>query len=111
MNRGKTNEFQAVLKYRARPLNGIWATPPYLHNGSVPSLYQLLLPTGRRDRIFFMGDWEFDPKRVGVGTTSPFPGATVFDTRLPGNSNAGHEYGAGLNDADRMALIEYLKTL
>jgi hypothetical protein len=111
VNRGRTNEFQAVLEYRARPLNGIWATPPYLHNGSVPSLYQLLLPTARRDRIFFTGDWEFDPKRVGVGTTSPFPGATVFDTRLPGNSNAGHEYGAGLNDADRMALIEYLKTL
>jgi mono/diheme cytochrome c family protein len=111
VNRGKANEFQALLEYRARALNGIWATPPYLHNGSVPSLYHLLLPTARRDRIFFMGDWEFDPERVGVGTTSPFPGATGFDTRLPGNSNAGHEYGTGLSEADRMALIEYLKTL
>jgi hypothetical protein len=58
-----------------------------------------------------MGNWDFDPVRVGYETSSPFLGGSVLDTRLPGNSNAGHEFGTELNDADRAALIEYLKTL
>jgi hypothetical protein len=111
VDRGKPNEFRALLAYRARPLNGIWATAPYLHNGSVPSLYELLLPPPSRSRIFYMGNWEFDPERIGFRSTSPFGGASLFDTRLPGNSNQGHPYGVDLSEDDRAALIEYLKTL
>ena len=58
-----------------------------------------------------MGNWDFDPVRVGYEASSPFVGASILDTRLPGNSNAGHEFGTDLSDADRAALIEYLKTL
>jgi hypothetical protein len=108
---GRTNEFQGLHFYRARPLNGLWAAPPYLHNGSVPSLYELLLPPGQRTRVFYIGAWEFDPQRVGLIVNNPLPGAFTFDTRLPGNSNAGHEYGTDLSDSDRWALIEYLKAL
>jgi hypothetical protein len=108
---GRDDEFQGPLAYRARPLNGLWAAPPYLHNGSVPSMYELLLPPVSRPRIFYVGAWEFDPKKIGLVVGSPFPGAFTFDTRLPGNSNAGHEYGTDLSESDRVALVEYLKTL
>jgi mono/diheme cytochrome c family protein len=108
---GRPNEFRGLPAYRARPLNGIWAIGPYLHNGSVPSLYDLLLPPPQRPRIFFAGSWEFDPGHVGLETGSPFAGAFMFDTRLPGNANGGHEYGTDLSATDRMALIEFLKTL
>ena len=111
VDKGRPNEFRGILAYRARPLNGTWATAPYLHNGSVPSLYDLLLPPAQRPKIFFVGSWEFDPVHVGVETGSPFAGAFSFDTRLPGNANGGHEYGATLSEPDRMALIEFLKTL
>jgi hypothetical protein len=111
INAGRPNEFRAPLRYRARPLNGIWATAPYLHNGSVPSLYQLLLPATQRSKVFYTGNWEFNPELVGFESDSPFEGAFKYDTALPGNSNAGHEFGTDLNDHDRRALIEYLKTL
>jgi RoxA-like, cytochrome c-like len=111
INLARPNEFRALLKYRARPLTGIWATAPYLHNGSVPSLYQLLLPAHQRSKVFFMGNWEFNPELVGFESDSPFEGAFRYDTALPGNSNAGHEFGTDLSDTDRRALIEYLKTL
>jgi hypothetical protein len=111
VDKGRRNEFRGILAYRARPLNGTWATAAYLHNGSVPNLYGLLLPPARRPKIFYVGSWEFDPVHAGVETGSPFAGAFTFDTRLPGNTNSGHEYGIGLSDAERMALIEFLKTL
>ena len=111
VNKGRQNEFRGLLAYRARPLNGIWATAPYLHNGSVPNLHDLLLSAAQRPRIFHVGSWEFDPIHVGIETGSDFSGAFTFDTRLPGNSNAGHEFGIGLSEPDRMALIEFLKTL
>jgi hypothetical protein len=81
----------ANLKYRARPLDGIWATPPFLHNGSVHSLRQLLSPVARRDKKFYLGTTVFDPHDVGYETRS-FPGAFLLDTTQPGNSNAGHEF-------------------
>jgi len=78
----------------------------------VPSLYDLLLPAAQRPKIFFVGSWEFDPVHVGVESGSPFAGAFTFDTRLPGNANTGHEYGTTtLTEPERMALIEFLKTL
>lgn len=106
----------ALLAYKARPLNGIWSGAPYLHNGSVPNLYQLLLPVEKRDKNFYIGSWDFDPVHVGYVTTAA-PGAFLFDTALPGNSNSGHEYGTGydglpaLTEEDIWSLLEYLKTL
>ncbi|PRQ02824.1 Cytochrome c [Enhygromyxa salina] len=97
-----------MLAYKARPLNGIWAASPYLHNGSVPTLYDLLLPPAERPTTFTVGRWTYDPKKVGYVTEG---GPFTFDTRTPGNRNIGHEYGTTLSDADRWALVEYLKTL
>jgi hypothetical protein len=82
---------KANLGYKARPLDGIWATPPYLHNGSVPSLYQVLLPAAGRLAAFYLGSTRFDPKHVGYETRG-FPGAFKMDTTQSGNSNKGHEF-------------------
>jgi len=111
VNYNRPNEFRALIQYRARPLNGIWATAPYLHNGSVGSLFELLRPAETRAKVLYIGNWDFDPIRVGYEVSSPFPGATILDTRLPGNSNAGHEFATELNSQERAALIEYLKSL
>lgn len=97
-------------QYGIRTLRGAWATAPYLHNGSVPSLYELLLPASRRSRTFPLGHAEYDPVRVGYTMNAP-AGTPTFDTSIEGNSNAGHEFGADLSDEERWALVEYLKTL
>jgi hypothetical protein len=105
--------------YRARPLSGMWATPPFLHNGSVPNLYQMLVPAEQRDKTFYVGSREFDPKYVGY-STGPFEGGFEFRTDQPGNSNAGHEFrngkgkgiiGPELTDDERWAIVEYLKVM
>jgi processive rubber oxygenase RoxA-like protein len=111
VNCGRPNRFRAPLSYRARPLNGVWAMAPYLHNGSVPSLYDLLLPPNQRPKTFYVGDWEFNPEIVGYETKKQFPDAFPYNTTTRGNSNAGHEYGTDLSEEDRKALVEYLKTL
>lgn len=111
INCGRPNRYRGPLAYRARPLNGIWAMAPYLHNGSVPSLYDLLVLPGQRPKTFYVGNWEFDPAKVGYQMSSRTPGAFLFDTSVRGNSNAGHIYGTDLSEDDRRALIEYLKTL
>lgn len=120
------------LAYKARPLDGIWATAPYLHNGSVPNLYELLLPAKQRSKSFFVGNRNFDPKRVGFATAKA-TGAWEFRVEddlgpIPGNSNAGHEgHGPGkglgytetfengawreFTDEERWALVEFMKTL
>lgn len=116
MPRGTETSARALLAYKARPLNGIWATAPYLHNGSVPNLYELMLPQSERSATFTLGSWRFDPDNVGYRDETCENGF-VFDTALPGNSNAGHEYGTGadglpaLDEAARRAVVEYLKTL
>jgi hypothetical protein len=99
-----------VVGYEARPLHGIWATSPYLHNGSVPTLQQLLLPSRARSVQFYVGSREYDTVNVGY-RSDPQSGGELFDTRLDGNHNSGHEYGADLSAAQRRRLIEYLKTL
>jgi hypothetical protein len=96
--------------YRAAPLAGVWATPPYLHNSSVPNLYELLLPPEKRSKSFYLGNPEFDPAKVGY-VTAPFEGGYRYDTTRPGYSNQGHTYGTNISEEDRLALVEYLKTL
>jgi hypothetical protein len=81
----------ANLGYKARPLDGIWATPPYFHNSSVPSLYEVFLPAAQRTAKFYLGSTRFDPRRVGYETTE-FPGAFLMDTSILGNHNTGHEF-------------------
>lgn len=94
--------------YKARPLNGVWASAPYLHNGSVPSLWFMLQKPELRPKRFMVGNPDFDPITVGyVSDRGPFE----FDTSLPGNRNIGHPFGTHLSDDDKWALIEYLKTL
>ncbi|MGI9228381.1 MAG: di-heme-cytochrome C peroxidase, partial [Gammaproteobacteria bacterium] len=101
---------RALLAYKARPLNGVWSSAPYLHNGSVPNLYELLLPVARRSQQFYIGSWDYDPVKVGYLQQAQ-PGAFLFDTGVPGNSNSGHEYGTALSEDQIWALVEYLKTL
>ena len=142
---------QTLTAYKARPLNGVWATAPYLHNGSVANLYELFLPSCSDDEIaagklcranqFTLGSRELDPVKVGLVQRDPrdYPAVFVLDTRLPGNSNKGHEYAAGvtpvagvdergqlvrddagklvmrtlppISEEKRIALVEFLKTL
>jgi hypothetical protein len=100
--------------YETRVLKGIWATAPYLHNGSVPNLWELLLPPERRSPSFMVGSRKYDEKNVGyVSTESPFKDGTLIvgQAAQPGNSNAGHDYSRDMTDDDRWALLEYLKQL
>lgn len=107
-----------TLGYKARPLDGIWATAPYLHNGSVASLYELLLPPPQRAPSFWVGNRTFDPVKVGFVDAPPADGngflmRTLNEEGVPiaGNSPEGHDYGVGLlTDAQRFAIIEYLKS-
>ncbi len=106
----RTPEWRTTRRYVARQLDGVWATAPYLHNGSVPTLADLLLPAAERPVSFPLGHREYDPERVGYATgvaAAPFR----FDTRVEGNDNRGHEFGTGLGAAERADLVEYLKTL
>ncbi len=106
--------------YKARPLNGIWAVSPYLHNGSVPNLYELLSPQNERSNTFWLGTKQFDPIKVGHDP-SELKGGYLYDVTKPGNSNHGHEFkdgprgngaiGPALSPEDRWALVEYLKSL
>lgn len=106
--------------YKARPLAGVWATPPFLHNGSVPTLYQLLSPQYERSRTFYKGTFDYDPRHLGYRTEA-FKNAFLFDTSITGNHNSGHEFragkrgngviGRGLEPEERWALLEYLKVL
>ncbi len=107
---------EAPCGYRARPLIGVWATPPFLHNGSVRTIFDLLSDT--RPAKFTVGSREYDPVNLGY-TEDQSLDPLDFDTSLPGNSNAGHWWtddttrpgriGPKLADADKYAIIEFLK--
>ena len=119
---------KVVPHYRVRPLDGVWATAPYLHNGSVPTLHAMLVPQNERPKMFCIGSRQFDPKHVGL-KLSPLPcaeGLTTLDASEPGSSNRGHSFegtetdftklppgviGRALTPDERDSLIEYLKTL
>ena len=90
------NELRARPEFMARPHAGIWATPPFLHNGSVPTLYEVLSPVEERTPCFYLGDLEYDPIKVGykVWTCADGerPGEFKFDTSKDGNRRQGHEF-------------------
>ena len=108
--------FTKTHGYANMPLDGLWLRAPYLHNGSVPSLRDLLEPAAKRPKAFFRGNDVYDPVRVGFVSNLPAAnGAKLFrfDTTVPGNGNGGHEgkaYGTDLSAADKTALVEFLKT-
>lgn len=99
--------------YVAQFLDGIWLRAPYLHNGSVPSLADLLTPPAQRPKHFWRGYDVYDPARVGFVVQGPAAerAGTPFDTRLRGNGNGGHAFGTALPAQDKTALLEFLKTL
>lgn len=99
-----------VGKYESRVMEGIWAVAPYLHNGSVPTLEDLLKPASQRPSTFFVGV-NYDTLKVGLSVNQPLQAGYQFNTSTVGNSNAGHEYGVQLSLQERAALIEYIKTL
>ncbi len=106
-NLRKTNGYVAVS------LDGLWLRTPYLHNGSVPSLQDLLEKPENRTQVFYRGYDVYDPEKVGfvsVGSDAERIGFK-YDTSVPANSNQGHVYGTDLSAEDKKALIEYLKTL
>lgn len=108
-----------VRVYKAAPRDGVWATPPFLHNGSVPNLYEMFVPAAQRTKKFYIGR-EFDPVKVGLDTSGK-SGDFLYDTGLTGNSNAGHSFENGprgngiigplLTDEQRWAIVEYLKSI
>ncbi len=107
------SHFRTGGGYVAVPLDGLWLRAPYLHNGSVPTLTDLLEASSARPRSFWRGYDVYDPSRVGFITTGPDAEreGTAYDTTQPGNSPQGHEYGTTLSSDAKRALIEYLKTL
>jgi hypothetical protein len=128
------SHFHKTFGYANSPLDGIWLRAPYLHNGSVPTLRDLLDPPGARPKVFYRGYDVFDQQKVGfvsekekftedgriiaepddprryfqLNTVEATSGATARE-RNEGNSNAGHEYGTALSPAEKDAIVEYLK--
>jgi len=98
---------RGTQKYWAPRLAGVWARAPYLHNGSVRTILELLTPPGARAKSFRRGSQRYDTGALGYVDE----GAYVLDTTAQGNSNAGHDYGTDLSSAQKLELIEYLKTL
>lgn len=113
---GRPNVLTTPCGYKARPLVGVWATAPFLHNGSVPTVFDLLSET--RPARFRVGPADYDPVHLGLGVSSDTNAVTI-DTTLVGNSNAGHWFtndmhrvgriGRHLTDPEKFAIIEYLK--
>jgi mono/diheme cytochrome c family protein len=113
-SRHRFRHFAKTGGYANRPLDGIWLRAPYLHNGSVPTLRDLLEAPERRPASFYRGYDVYDRTKVGfVSNVASENGRAhfKFDTSVAGNHNAGHRYGVELPDADKEALVEYLKTL
>jgi hypothetical protein len=99
--------------YASAPLDGLWMRAPYLHNGSVPTLRDLLEPVEKRPTIFYRGYDVYDPTNVGFIGSGPAAERAGWrlDVTIRGNGNQGHVYGTDLTEAEKQALLEYLKTL
>ena len=89
------NELRGELAYKVRPLNGVWATPPYLHNGSVPTVEALLGPPEERPKKFYLGNREYDPVNLGY-KYDKIDNGFEFDTSIRGNSNTRPRIQEGL---------------
>jgi hypothetical protein len=134
----RPNCLQVSQGYKARPLNGVWATAPFLHNGSIATVYDLLSTQKERPRFIELGSQKFDPERLGLAQSEQIvelnkkaesvadyvDGLFILDTHKPGNRNTGHIFddeqssdsavgriGRRLDHQEKMAVIEYLKTL
>jgi hypothetical protein len=102
----KTEGFVAVL------LDAVWLRAPYLHNGAVPTIADLLEPPANRPKVFYRGHDVYDQQRLGYVSSGPEAEKHFrYDTSLPGNGNGGHAYGTDLPADQKKALIEFLKTL
>jgi len=121
---GKPFQLAENHGYQAPPLDGIWATAPYFHNSSVPTVYHVLNSKARPTvytRSYRTGREDYDAVKLGQQITvldkpvaenlSAFERRRIYDTRLPGLSSAGHTFGDVFTEDERMAVIEYLKTL
>lgn len=113
-----SNTSAPVQSYKAGPRDGVWATGPFLHNGSVPNIYELLSPAAERTKTFYVTR-DFDPIKLGLDIAGKKEGY-FFDTTRVGNSNAGHSFehtkgpgviGPAFSESERFALIEYLKSI
>jgi len=106
------SHFRKTYGYANAPLDGLWLRAPYLHNGSVPTLADLLSPPAERPDSIWTGYTVYDFDRVGFVTDGPDARSEgwLLDTRLPGNGNGGHLYGTDLGPEAKRALLEYLKT-
>jgi mono/diheme cytochrome c family protein len=121
---GKPYQLVEHRAYQAPPLDGVWATAPYFHNSSAPTIYDVLNSKARPKiytRSYQTEKEDYDAVKLGWKITildNP-PDASVsererrkiYDTRLPGRGNGGHTFGDDLSEDERMAVIEYLKTL
>ncbi|MDH3326982.1 MAG: di-heme-cytochrome C peroxidase [Gammaproteobacteria bacterium] len=119
MNGYRKNCLRAPFAYKARPLNGIWATAPFLHNGAIPNMFALLSPQSDRPAKFYLGNLDYDKVNMGYATGEG-NGFFQLDTSIIGNSNKGHEFsdgnekgviGRALSVQERYELIEYLKDI
>jgi hypothetical protein len=125
---GQIAHLDPQVGYIAPPLDGIWATAPYLHNGSVPTIEAVLDSKARLkywsrkyDTNGVYDTWDYDDAALGWNFTAIDHGQAaetdtmkkthLYDTTMPGYTNTGHTFGDALSDADRKAVIEYLKTL
>jgi mono/diheme cytochrome c family protein len=105
--------FSKTNGYANVPLDGVWARAPYLHNGSVPTLADLLSPPAERPKLFARGYDVYDEHKVGfiTDTAAARVSGSMYDTTVPGNGNGGHLYGTDLPNDQKQDLLEYLKTL
>jgi len=109
----KFNNLRKTNGYVSVSLDGLWLRDPYLHNGSVPSLQDLLETPENRPQVFYRGYDVYDPEKVGFVSSGSEaePVGFKYDTSVPANGNQGHLYGTALFPQDKKALIEYLKDL
>jgi RoxA-like, cytochrome c-like len=112
-SRYRFTHFRKTHGYANHPLDGIWARAPYLHNGSVPTLWDLLQSPEDRPQQFSRGYDVYDKEKVGFISDTPEAkhAGSPYDTSVPGYGNAGHVYGTHLSDEEKRALVEYMKTL
>lgn len=103
----KEEGLRSTGKYWAASMNGVWARSPYLHNGSVRTMQELLTPPAQRAKTFHRGSQDYDATAMGYADAGPY----VFDTSARANSNSGHDYGTALTADEKRDLLEYLKTL